>query len=80
MTNAETAYDIRADAVLDLMTALRRAAARWPDRSALVSDETGESLTFSRLVTRVDRFAAALAGASIRRGDRVGIMLPNRVE
>ena len=80
VTNAETAYDIRADAVLDLMTALRRAAARWPDRSALVSDETGESLTFSRLVTRVDRFAAALAGAGIGRGDRVGIMLPNRME
>ena len=56
MTSGEAAYDIPADAVLDLVTALRRAAAR------------------------VDRIAAALAGAGIGRGDRVGIMLPNRVE
>ena len=80
MTSTETAYDIRSDAVLDLVTALRRAAARWPDRSALVFDETGEVLTFSQLAARVDRFAAALAATGIGPGDRVGIMLPNRVE
>ena len=80
MTSAETAYDTRADAVLDLLTALRRAAARWPDRSALVFDETAETLTFSELAARVDRFAAALAATGIGPGDRVGIMLPNRVE
>ena len=80
MTSTETAYDIRSDAVLDLMTALRRAAARWPDRSALVFDETAETLTFSELASRVDRFAAALAAAGIGPGDRVAIMLPNRVE
>ena len=80
MTSTETAYDIRSDAVLDLVTALRRAAARWPDRSALVFDETAETLTFSELAARVDRFAAALAATGIGPGDRVGIMLPNRVE
>ena len=80
MTSAKTAYDIRPDAVLDLLTALRRAAARWPDRSALVFDETAETLTFSELAARVDRFAAALAATGIGPGDRVGIMLPNRVE
>ena len=80
MTSTETAYDIRSDAVLDLVTALRRAAARWPDRSALVFDETAEVLTFSQLAARVDRFAAALAATGIGSGDRVGIMLPNRVE
>ena len=80
MTSTETAYDIRSDAVLDLVTALRRAAARWPDRSALVFDETAETLTFSELAARVDRFAAALAATGIGSGDRVGIMLPNRVE
>ena len=68
------------ESVLDLTTALRRASARWPDRRALVFDETGDSLTFSQLATRVDRFAAALAAAAIGPGDRVGIMLPNRVE
>ena len=60
--------------------AVRRAAARWPDRSALVFDETAETLTFSELALRVDRFAAALAATGIGPGDRVGIMLPNRVE
>ena len=80
MTSTETAYDIRSDAVLDLVTALRRAAARWPDRTALVFDETAETLTFSELAARVDRFAAALAATGIGPGDRVGIMLPNRVE
>ena len=60
--------------------AVRRAVARWPDRSALVFDETAETLTFSELALRVDRFAAALAATGIGPGDRVGIMLPNRVE
>ena len=80
MASAESAYDLRADAVLDLLTALRRAAARWPDRRALVFDEPAESLTFSELALCVDRFAAALAATGIGPGDHVGIMLPNRVE
>ena len=80
MTSCDTARNLPAGAVLDLLTALRRAAARWPDRTALVFDETGESLAFSALAARVDRVAAALAGAGIERGDRVAIMLPNRVE
>ena len=80
MTSTESASRLPAEAVLDLVTALRRAAARWPDRTALVFDETGESLTFSDLAARVDRVAAALAHIGIGSGDRVGIMLPNRVE
>ena len=80
MTSGDTAGNLPAEAVLDLLTALRRAAARWPDRAALVFDETGETLAFSALAARVDRVAAALAGTGIGRGDRVAIMLPNRVE
>ena len=80
VTTEEAAYDLRAEAVFDLMTALQRAAARWPDRTVLVFDETGESLTFSELAARVDRIAAALAGTEIGHGNHVGIMLPNRVE
>ena len=80
MTSCDTARDLPAEAVLDLLTALRRATARWPYRAALVLDETGETLTFSALAARVDRVATALAGAGIGRGDRVAIMLPNRVE
>ena len=80
MKSTEAASRLPAEAVLDLVTALRRAAARWPDHTALVFDETGESLTFSDLAARVDRVAAALAGIGIGSGDLVGIMLPNRVE
>ena len=80
VTSCDTARDLPAEAVLDLLTALRRAAARWPDHAALVFDETGETLTFSTLAARVDRVAVALAGAGIERGDRVAIMLPNRME
>ena len=80
MTSSSAEFDLPAEAVLDLVTALRRAAARWPDRATLVFDETGESLTFSELAARVDGVAAALAGAGIGPGDRVGIMLPNRAE
>ena len=80
MIGADKSCGVPSEAVLDLLSALRRAASRWPDRPALVFDETGESLSFSELAVRVDRVAAALARAGIRRGDRVGIMLPNRVE
>lgn len=80
MICGDRACDIPAEAVLDLLTALRRAALRWPDRAALVFDETGETITFFELAVRVDRVAAGLAGSGIRPGDRVGIMLPNRVE
>ena len=80
MTSGETACTIPAEAVLDLVTALRRASSRWLDRAAIVFDETGDSLTFPELAARVDRVAAALAGTGIGPGDRIGIMLPNRVE
>ena len=81
VTSSEIAVcNIPAKAVLDLVTALHRAAIRWPDRAALVFDETGESLSFSELAARVGRVAAALAGFGIARSDRVAVMLPNRVE
>ena len=80
MTPNQDACEFPAEAVLDLVTALRRAATRWPDRAALVFDETGERLTFAALAARVDRVAATLAGIGIGSGDRVGIMLPNRAE
>ena len=80
MTPNQDACEFPAEAVLDLVTALRRAATRWPDRAALVFDETGERLTFAALAARVDRVAATLAGIGIGSGDCVGIMLPNRAE
>ena len=80
MTSSQAVYKRPAEAVLDLVTGLRRAAARWPDRAALVFDETGESLTFAELAERVDRVGAALTGTGVGPGERVGIMLPNRME
>ena len=80
MTSGGTARDLPPEVALDLPTALRRAAARWPERTALVFDEAGERLTFAALDARTARVAAALAGSGIGPGDRVAIMLPNRVE
>ena len=37
----------------------------------------GATLTFEQLKDRSDRFATALAGFGLSKGDRVGIMLPN---
>src|ERR1700681_3179748 len=37
----------------------------------------GATLTFQEITDRSDRFATALAGVGITKGDRVGIMLPN---
>ncbi len=54
---------------------LQLAAGRFGDRPATAF--FGAQLTFRELKTQVDRFAAALAGLGIVKGDRVGIMLPN---
>lgn len=37
----------------------------------------GRSMSYSRLKAAVDRFAAALDGLGVRKGDRVAIILPN---
>ena len=37
----------------------------------------GEEITWSAVKQRADRFATALAGMGVAKGDRVGIMLPN---
>jgi long-chain acyl-CoA synthetase len=50
-------------------------AVEIPDRRATVF--LGAELTFRDIKTRSDRFAIALAGRGIGKGDRVGIMLPN---
>jgi long-chain acyl-CoA synthetase len=46
-----------------------------PERTATVF--LGAGLTFREVKTRSDRFAIALAGRGVAKGDRVGIMLPN---
>jgi long-chain acyl-CoA synthetase len=54
---------------------LRSSAAKWPFRIAIIFDST--EITYSELLNLCERFAAALAGLGIHKGDRVAIHLPN---
>ena len=66
--------------VLDLVTLLTRAVARWGERSALTFDETGRTLTFRELDERTNRVANALHACGLQPGARVALMLRNRPE
>jgi long-chain acyl-CoA synthetase len=50
-------------------------AVDFPDNQATAF--FGATLTFAEIKDRSDRFATALAGFGLSKGDRVGIMLPN---
>jgi fatty-acyl-CoA synthase len=54
---------------------LRRAAAIWPDREALVDGPVRR--TYADHAERVTRLASALAGLGVRPGDVVATILPN---
>ena len=54
---------------------LQRAAAAYPDAPAL--DFLGRTWTYRALAAAVDRVAAGLQGIGVRKGDRVGLCLPN---
>ncbi|MFL6138925.1 MAG: AMP-binding protein [Frankiaceae bacterium] len=51
------------------------AAAAFPTRTALAF--LGSTMTYRELREAVDRFASALAGLGVRKGDRVALVLPN---
>src|SRR5205823_9815106 len=59
---------------------LQAAARRFPDAEALVSCEQGLRFTYAEFDAAVDRLAAGLLAAGLRRGDRVGVWSPNRAE
>jgi crotonobetaine/carnitine-CoA ligase len=63
-----------------LVSLVRRAARRWPDRVAWTFDETGQELTFSDVDRRSDELAEMLAVLGIEAGDRVAVMMDNRPE
>jgi crotonobetaine/carnitine-CoA ligase len=65
--------------VKDLVGALDRAVALWPDRTAWTFDP-GESLTFAEVGRRSAGVAAALADHGVAAGDRVAVMMANRAE
>ena len=54
---------------------LRSSARQWPWRNAIIFG--GMELTYAELDNLSDRFAAALAGMGVRKGDRVAVHLPN---
>ncbi|MDR6290982.1 fatty-acyl-CoA synthase [Inquilinus ginsengisoli] len=60
--------------------ALDRAAARWPDRPALIDRSLGIRWSWRDLADRADAFAAGLLALGLQPGDRIGIWLLNRAE
>jgi long-chain acyl-CoA synthetase len=63
------------DAMTNLDSLLRHAAADHPDRVALRMDDL--TLTYAQLHEAAGRTSALLAARGVQPGDRVGIMLPN---
>ncbi|MDT5042974.1 MAG: carnitine-CoA ligase [Actinoplanes sp.] len=63
----------------NLVTAIERAAQRWPDRVAWRFDP-GATLTFAEVAERTAGYAQALRSRGVRAGDRVAVMLPNQAE
>ena len=56
-------------------TLLADAAAGFPGSTAIAF--LGKHLTYRELLTEVERFSSVLAGLGVKRGDRVGLLLPN---
>jgi len=59
---------------------LAEAAARWPDRPAVISRHQQRRLTWSQLLAAADSLAHGLAQLGVRSGDRVGIWSLNCCE
>ena len=58
-----------------LGTILHQTALKFPDRTALVF--YGKKIVYGELDALANRFAHALLGLGVRKGDRVALMLPN---
>ena len=61
--------------MLNLSTLLESSASDRPDWPAIVQGD--RRITYGELAAGARRFAGALARAGVRRGDRVGLLLPN---
>jgi fatty-acyl-CoA synthase len=59
---------------------LARTIERVPDGHALISRHQGVRYTYAELGEAVQRLAAGMMAAGLRRGDRVGVWGPNRAE
>jgi fatty-acyl-CoA synthase len=60
--------------------ALEQAAARWPEREALIVSHQGIRWSYRQLNDAADRLAAGLLRLGLSPGDRIGIWSPNRYE
>jgi long-chain acyl-CoA synthetase len=61
-----------------LFSILEDAVRRFPDRPAAVwSVPGGKTLTYRQLMDEVERFSAVLTSLQVKKGDRVGLLLPN---
>jgi acyl-CoA synthetase (AMP-forming)/AMP-acid ligase II/thioesterase domain-containing protein/acyl carrier protein len=58
---------------------IRRNAARWPDRAAIVASRE-VSLTYAMLCREVDRIGVQLRAAGASRTSRIGVLLPDGPE
>jgi fatty-acyl-CoA synthase len=56
---------------------LRRSAAVFPDKTAVVHGNRGTSYSYRQFEERVNRFASALHSAGLRKYDRVAFLCPN---
>ncbi len=54
---------------------LEESARKYPDAPCTIFK--GAKISYQEMVGRTDRFAAALAGLGVKKGDRVGIFIPN---
>src|SRR5256714_12950379 len=59
---------------------LRRTAARFGDREALVAAHQDYRATYRELVEQCEEVARGLMARGVKKGDRVGIWSPNRYE
>jgi len=62
-----------------LSTLLENAAARFPERVAVVDPVGGESVTYAELKARAGEIAAGLRALGIGAGDRVGLCAPKSI-
>src|SRR5687768_7226744 len=56
---------------------LRRSAAVFPDKTAVVHGNRGTAYSYREFQARVDRLASALRAAGLATGDRVAFLCPN---